>query len=234
MAREDGFDFENNMFVRLLARLGDAMLLGMCFILFSIPIITIGASLTALYYTAIKGITLDGGYVWKYFTSSFKRNFKQATAIWLIFAVVLFVLGVDCWFWLTQWTQNHIGYAKIFLLISVIMFSVAFIMFMYVFGLVAKFENTVKGHIKNAALMAVKNFPFTMLLLLVHVFVIWAFYYTPVLAVIVYVIVGAGLLGYLNGYLLYRTFQPYLPDDTVRDDPYHVPDAEEDSEESES
>lgn len=207
----EGFNYDN-MFIRMLSRVGDAMLLSILFVLFSVPVVTFGASCTAMYYTAMKGITGDGGYVWKYFIKSFKENFKQSTVMWLMFAVVFGILGVDVWFWMAQWKTNHIGMAKPFLFVSVVLLSLASIMFLYVFPLQAKFENAVKVQMRNAFLIGIKYFPTTVLLLLISVVAVWFFYYLPVVAVVVFVLIGFGALGYLYAYFMLKCFKPYLPE----------------------
>ncbi|MFQ9389333.1 MAG: YesL family protein [Coprococcus sp.] len=64
-------------------------------ILFSIPIITIGASSTALYYTVTKVIRHGRSYIFREFWQSFKSNLKQSTAVWLIYLVMMGILLVD-------------------------------------------------------------------------------------------------------------------------------------------
>ena len=86
---ESGVNYDN-IFIKLLSRMADAMLLSIFFVLSCIPVVTIGAAFTALYYTAMKGITGDDGYVWKFYTRSFKQNFKQATGMWMLFLVAFF------------------------------------------------------------------------------------------------------------------------------------------------
>ena len=76
---ESGMNYDN-IFIRMLSRVGDAMLLSILFVLSCVPIITIGAAFTSLYYTAMKGISGDDGYIWKFYTRSFKQNFKQIYA----------------------------------------------------------------------------------------------------------------------------------------------------------
>lgn len=99
---ESGMNYDN-IFIRMLSRVGDAMLLSILFVLSCVPIITIGTAFTSLYYTAMKGISGDDGYIWKFYTRSFKQNFKQATGMWMLFLVAFFILSVDIWFWMTQW-----------------------------------------------------------------------------------------------------------------------------------
>lgn len=228
----EGFDYDNPL-NRMLSRVGDAMLLSILFVLFSVPVVTFGASCTAMYYTAMKGITGDDGYIWKYFIKSFKENFKQSTLIWLIFIVVFGVLGVDVWFWTTQWKGSQVGMAKPCLFISVVLLVIAAITCLFVFPLQAKFDNNIKAQLKNAFFMGVKYFPTTLLLLLIAAVVVWLFYYVTIVSIVAFVVIGFGILGYLYAYFMLRCFKPYLPEavKTADDLEFRIADVGEDEEE---
>lgn len=67
----------------------------------SLPLITIGSSLTAAYYVAIKMIKDDDYRVTLNYFNSFKQNFKKSTALWLILLIIGMILGLD-WFYLIR------------------------------------------------------------------------------------------------------------------------------------
>jgi len=60
-----------------------------------IPVVTIGASMTALNYVVLKMVRNEEGYITRSYFKSFKQNFKQATVIWLIVLAVIMVLAGD-------------------------------------------------------------------------------------------------------------------------------------------
>lgn len=76
------FNMDNGLF-RALGKLADLMLLNILFLVCSLPIFTIGASFTAMYYVTLKLAENEEGYTPGAFLKSFKQNFKQATIIWL-------------------------------------------------------------------------------------------------------------------------------------------------------
>lgn len=228
----EGISYDN-MFVRLLSRLGDAMLLSLLFVICSIPIFTIGASLTALYYTAMKGIALDGGYVFRYFMKSFKENFKKSTVMWLAFLLAFIVFGVDVWFWYQQFTPGGFTVANVLLVFSIILLALTFFMFLYAFPLQAKFENSIQVQLRNAFLLSVKYFPTTLLITVITAVIVWAFYYQPAIAIVGFAMVGFGAVGYLYAYFMLRCFKPYLPQEEEHDDEWYLEDEEEEDEEAE-
>ncbi len=81
--------------MRGLSRLADMMILNILTLLLCIPVVTAGASLTAMYYVELKWARKEEGYVVKPFFREFKANFKQATGEWLIMLAVIAVLALD-------------------------------------------------------------------------------------------------------------------------------------------
>ena len=78
----------NNPLMRALSKLFDIGWLSLIYVVFCVPLVTIGAATTSLYYVSAKVLRKDRGYVWSEFWHSFKLNFKPATLIWLIFAAI--------------------------------------------------------------------------------------------------------------------------------------------------
>ena len=86
-------------FVQFMNRVADIMWLNILFVICCIPVITIGASVTAMYYVTLKMVRNEESYITKSFFKSFKLNFKQATAIWLI----ILAAGGLFYIWMVYW-----------------------------------------------------------------------------------------------------------------------------------
>ncbi|MCI9621512.1 MAG: YesL family protein [Dorea sp.] len=162
----------------------------------SIPIVTIGASTTALFYVTLKISKNEEGSITKAFFHSFKENLRQGTVIWLILLAFGIILGID------GYVLYHMRFENVFWTLCTAVFCVAAaayaIILMYIFPLLARFDNTIGAMFKNAlfigvrflfctALMAVIYF--VMLLIVVRIF-------TPA------VIFGEGLCALLCSCLL--------------------------------
>ena len=78
-----------------MGKLADLILLNLLFIICCIPIVTIGASITAMYYVTLKMVRNEESYLFRSFFKSFKQNLKQSTVIWLILLAVSIVLWMD-------------------------------------------------------------------------------------------------------------------------------------------
>ena len=82
------FNYDNPVW-RFIGKFWDVLILNVLWLVCSIPIVTIGASTTAMYYVTLKLARDEDGYTIRSFFKSFKENFRQATVIWLIFLAVV-------------------------------------------------------------------------------------------------------------------------------------------------
>ena len=96
------FKYDNKVF-EVINVIVDLLVLGFFWIITSIPIFTMGASTTALYYTVNKSIRNKKGYAYREYWKAFKRNFKQATLCFLMwFVVAIFLAGITSGY--TAWS----------------------------------------------------------------------------------------------------------------------------------
>lgn len=150
------FSYDNKVF-NFFARILDTLVLAVLWLIFSIPIITIGAASTACYYTYHKSIRKRDGSVFKHFFTSFKANFKQGTILWLIVLPVGLFLAWDCY--LLHSVLNDESYAKTVLIIVAIVFVLFVIWALYLFAYIARFENDTKTVMKNCLFIMLAHIP---------------------------------------------------------------------------
>lgn len=217
-------------FFKLMSMIGDLMLLNLMWIVFSIPIITIGASTTALLYTGMKLSKGRDGYVISNFWKSFKLNLKQSTVIWLILLLFGGALGYAGWYWMS----GEDGISRILAVLAIGLAILYLIELMFVFAVQAKFSNTILNTMKNALIMGIQNFPIT-ILCIVGVGLLVGLNYTFFVANILTLVIGIGALGWVLGMLYNLAFRKYLPKEEIRkDDEWHIPDETEDVEEEDN
>lgn len=82
----------------LLAELGDLIFLNLLWLLCSLPLVSVGASTSALYAVCLKKAAGESPPVFRAFFHHFAQNFKQATALWLLSLAVLLVGAADLYF----------------------------------------------------------------------------------------------------------------------------------------
>ena len=88
------FDVDNGFF-RFMTRVADALILNLIFLITCIPVVTIGASYTAMYNYCLKAVNNEEGYIWKSYWKSFKTNFVQGFLFEVIFAIIGIILYID-------------------------------------------------------------------------------------------------------------------------------------------
>ena len=165
------FNYENPVW-QFMGRIADLMILNAMALIFSVPIITIGASWTALYYCTVKIVRKEDTYVWKEFWNSFKNNFKQATIIWLILIPFLAILFID----VLMWYNDPTLLPKVLKVTTVIVICIVLAITIYVFPILSHFENTTRNTLKNAFLVSMINIPYTfyfIILLLLPIVIVW-------------------------------------------------------------
>lgn len=132
----------------------DLLILNLLTMVLCIPIITMGPAVTAMNDIVIHIVRGEEGYTVKPYFQSFKANFKQGMILGLIPVAAAGILYLD---YLAARMYIPIMRAPI-IAIGVIILAIAF----YAFGMLARYENTLRGTMKNAAMLAVGNFPRTL------------------------------------------------------------------------
>ena len=145
-----------------LGKIADLVILNLLTLLFCIPIITIGPSVTACHYVALK-IRRGEGYVLKNFWKSFKENLGQSIVIWLILAINIILCLFVTMFFKAGGTMGSI--VKGILFVALVFW--AFIA-CWVFPMQSKFINGVGTTIKNSFLFAFKYLFRTILMVLIN------------------------------------------------------------------
>lgn len=179
--------------MRAMTDLMNLMILNILTVVFSIPIITGGASLTALHYVLMQIGGQEEGNITRTFFDQFKRNFRSSLAPWLFFLISVFVLVVDYrvlvmkgW----KWMLVPIFIAAIFL--SMI--------FVWIFPLNARFENRFTAMIKNSFLLGIGYLPRTAGMMLIYAVI--TFILTNVTRLLpLAVLFGVSLPAYLSMFL---------------------------------
>jgi len=180
--------------------------LSLLWLIFSIPLVTIGASTTALYYTTNKVIRNNRGYVFQQFWHSFKTSFKQSTIIWLIYVVIALVLYYDGEIMLVLTENSGFGTtANLFFKAMLILISTWLV---YVLAYIARFEAPLKTIAKNAAFMAIRHLPKTLLIMLIFAVVAFAVWFMPIL-----IIIMPTLGAWFISYFMEKTFAQYMSDE---------------------
>ncbi len=176
----------------------------------SIPLVTIGAALSARYYTTVRVLEDKEHSVFKPFFTCFIKNFKQATKIWLIQAMIMAVIILD-WIYVYRVGCNRI-YWFMLLLVSFIYVSVN----MNIFSLQSHYEMSIGALYKTAMLMTVVKCYYSLTVIAVYICIIYLGYvYLSMLPLVIFA--GAALILFIHGSFMKKMFSVWDSDDTRTD-----------------
>lgn len=155
----------DNLFFTILGKIMDVLWVSILWIVFSIPIVTIGASSTALYYTIHKVVFNNESYIIRTFVNSFKSNFKDSTIKWVISVVLMTFLCVDILLVRGFAESGNRIAALIYPLLLILVFVVMCVF--SVFSYSARFDDSIKASIYKSAMIVATNLGWMIFLLII-------------------------------------------------------------------
>jgi len=191
--------------MRFMTKLADLMILNLLFLITCIPVITIGAAWTSLYYVTLKMVKDEESGIIRSYFRSFKQNFRQATILWLGILVIAAVLVLD----LVILARIDSPVAAAMNMGIGILAILGFLVLQYLFPLLAKFDAGTVQTLKNACILAVAHLPRTLLMAFCSVgAVIITLYnaYTLSLGILIWLLIGFGIMAFSNSSILAKIF----------------------------
>ncbi len=198
----------DNPVMRFLSCLFDLILLNLLFILSCIPVVTIGAALSAMYQVLFKIIDKKDPYIFKGYVKAFKENFKLATLLWILIALIGICISVAL-----SGIYNMIGQGYEFLqiLVWILTFIVAAVA-VYAFPLLSRYQCGIVQLLKNAFVLSITNIPVTVIII---VFPLGLLYIASTVGLNIAAIccitatIGCSGILYLISYVLFQIFKKY-------------------------
>ena len=193
----------DNKFFTFMNKVADLCILNIICLVCCIPIVTAGASITAMYYVTLKMVRNEEAYIVRSFFKSFKDNFKQATIINLIMIAVGAVLYLDL-----NVAKNMPGSAgQIFHVIFMAFVIIYYVLFLYVYPILARFYNTL--------FMAIRHLPYTVVMVLIGLCPLLLLfidsYQIQSTLFVLFLVMGFGVIAYCNSFFLVKIFDHYMP-----------------------
>lgn len=148
--------------IRALSQIFDLIVLNLLFIVCSLPIVTAGASLTAMIRVVQSMVYQTDTGVIRPFFRAFRENFKAVTPIWLLFVLVAVSLVCDAML------VNMLGGAQWWYTIIIVVGLVVLSVKIYLFPMMARYENALGKQVKNALILALAHLPSTICMLIME------------------------------------------------------------------
>lgn len=193
---------------RILTKIMYIAALNLLFILCSLPVITIGASCTAMYTVLFRFVKNDEPDILRTFLKAFWENLKNMTFIWTMMLAIAGTLAVN-YYALYQMGGGWTEILRVFLNLILLMWAMLWI---YVFPAAAYYKNSVSGYLQFSIRAAIANLPVTAALLLIQaVFLLVILFFAQYIqmAVILLICCGFSLPAYFSAGILVKILERY-------------------------
>lgn len=190
------------------SKISDFLLLNFLFLITSIPIVTLGASLTALYAVNLKMVKGEESYIYRDYFRAFKRNFKQGIPAFLLFAAAFTLLGMNIWI---SYQAPGLFFLVLRALSTIFMVCI-FICMKYYFPILARFDFTSRQiwmHIPHMIVTHAGSFFFLVLLNFPVVFLSVYSLYTAAFVIITAAIFGFAIFTFIESFIYRKIFKDY-------------------------
>lgn len=195
----------DNGFFRFLSLISDLLFVNILFLFTSLPIITIGPALTALYHVTFEIVRKQDPTIGKEYFKAFTKHFKQSLLLWLplLFLLVFFFSDLYVIYKIIDPKYNMLQipvWIFLFAIFSIIIYS---------FPLISTYPNKSKVIVKNALLISFANLPTTIFCLVIPIAIAKVAVRDSTTLVFVFSIFlfwGFGILAYIYSIFLNRIF----------------------------
>ena len=189
---------------RFFTKLACMVELNLLWLFCSLPIVTFGASTAALYYTMLKVVRGEDYGLIQIFLRSFKAHLKQGSILGMIALAAGVLVAFDLNFYVIAPGRIE-SIFQVFQLVVAILYLMVLI---WLFLVLAKFDNTTLNIIQSAFFLSIRHFGYTLMMIATAVSItIIEFFYAPVLA-----LWGMGLIAYVNCICARAVFAKYIPE----------------------
>lgn len=195
-------------FMKAVVFLGNLVLLSLLWTLCALPIVTAGAGTAALYGVLLThgASNLDAP---KHFWRAFRQSWRQATLLWCMILLAGAVLWVD-YALLTNGMISLPNFQYVVPAVGLVLLCWA----SWLFPLCARFHSPTLALCRNAARLAIGQLPKTLLAAFCTSIPFLVFWHSPVWflrLILVWPLLGAGLIAWVNSRLLSSTLRQIAP-----------------------
>ena len=202
----------DSRFMQGLSRFADLVILNILLLLTSLPLFTVGASVSAAYTLTFRMLRGKEEPIVKSYFRAFRDNFRQGTALWLLF---LFVAGPALFYFDRFYTMEGVVHYLFVPFLSV--FSLAVFAGSFAFPLTSQFQNSFGGTLLNALLLTLGNLPRAMAAAAVNLLPWGLFLFQYELfwkASFLWLSLYFAAAAYINTAILWKVFKPFYPEET--------------------
>lgn len=191
----------------VLMKLWSLLVLNLCILIGSIPIVTIGVAMSAAYAVCFRLHETDDTRVIEPFLSAYKQNFKQVIGFSFLHALVFFIVLIDLSYIIHLEQKNHIGLVGVSIVGIVLLLSSQ-----YTYGYIARFKDSARSILMNSMKLFLANFWMSVLLSLIPLVVLFLILTSSTAFVFILflsIFIGCSFLVFLKSFLVLSVFKKY-------------------------
>lgn len=197
---------------RILTKLMYIAELNLLFLICSIPVITVGASCTAMYTVLFRFVRNDEPDILKTFFKAFRENLKNASCIWAAMLAAAGTLAVN------YYALYHMdgGWTEALRVFFNLIFIIWVMLWVYIFPAAAYYKNSVLGYFQFSIRVAIANLPVTAAIILIQAAMLLAILFFAQymqMAVILLICCVFSLPAYFSTGFLVKIFERFEDDD---------------------
>ena len=189
---------------RFLNKTGNIILATVLWLVGCIPVVTIGTSTAALYYTMVKSVRKDVGYVHSEFWRGYKLNFKKGVASTVLLLVLGSVLGVEMWLVL----ENGVEVSRIWYTLSGLLIVLSVLIVLYLFPVMSRFDMKLGKLCMLSFVISIRFWYITLALLAGLIIVVFVQLY---LLPIPLIFLTPGLWCFVSSFMVEKAMKAYMP-----------------------
>lgn len=195
------------------------MLLNVLFLLCCLPVVTVGPACAAMYYVTLKmARKQDDTSVIRSFFHSFRQNLRQGIVLGLLAVALGAVAFADIFI---MWNLVQYGLFFQCMLVLLVLVSILYLMTcIYLFPLLAQFNNSIKGHLRSALALSLKHFRYSLMFLLLSALPVAAAFLIPHALeweIIVFLMIGFAVYAYIFSLFFVVIFKEYMPQEAAEE-----------------
>lgn len=197
----------DGLLYRICSKVWGLMILNFLMILTSLPIITVGAMQTASFTVLTKMIKENETKIIPIYWTSFKKNLKQSTIVWIVLLPIIYLLIID-WIYLIQFKQLGKWFVIGAIIATLLVANVSQFIFFYLSRFADSLKNTVINIIKIFFSKPITSF---VLLILMYSPILLMFLssYLFVFNLFIGIFIGLSFNLFLRTYLMLIIFKKY-------------------------
>jgi len=187
--------------------------LNLIFILFCIPVVTIGPAIAGMTYVLRNFATESPVFLFSDFWDAFKNNFKQSFVYGLLCLLVIsLIIGAGTFYW-----QNASENAWMYIPLGLILFmSLMFVLSnFYIFPMIVTLDLPLKALIKNGIILSILCLKSNLITLLFLALILLLFWIFDIFSFVIYIFIGFSFIGFLIVHNSYRGIKKFAIDPYV-------------------